>query len=65
LKKNLSDATSGMSLMAEIKHASPSKGDISLTALVIEQALTYALAGDSVIAVLTVPHWLKDLSMTC
>jgi len=65
LKKNLSDATSGMSLMAEIKHASPSKGDISLTALVIEQALTYALAGDSVIAVLTVPHWFKDLFMTC
>jgi len=34
----------------------------SLTTLVVEQALTYALAGDSVI---TVPHWFKDLSMTC
>jgi len=60
LKENLSDATSGMSLMAAIKRASPSKGDISL--LVVEQALTYALAGDSVI---TVPHWFKYLSMTC
>jgi anthranilate synthase/indole-3-glycerol phosphate synthase/phosphoribosylanthranilate isomerase len=59
LKKNPSDATSGMSLMAEIKRASPSKGDISLTTPVAEQALTYALAGASVISVLTEPHWFK------
>jgi len=48
-----------------IKRTSPSKGDTSLTTLVAERALTYALAGDSVIAVLTVPHWFNDLSMTC
>ena len=59
LKKNPSDATSGMSLMAEIKRASPSKGNISLTTPVAEQTLTYALAGASVISVLTEPHWFK------
>ena len=59
LKKNPSDATSGVSLMAEIKRASPSKGDISLMTPVAEQALTYALAGASVISVLTEPHWFK------
>lgn len=59
LKKNPSDATAGISLMAEIKRASPSKGDISLTTPVAEQALTYALAGASVISVLTEPHWFK------
>ncbi len=47
------------SLMAEIKRASPSKGAIALTTPVAEQALTYALAGASVISVLTEPHWFK------
>ncbi|KAF7760237.1 hypothetical protein Agabi119p4_10913 [Agaricus bisporus var. burnettii] len=59
LKKNPSDVASGMSLMAEIKRASPSKGNIALTTPVAEQALTYALAGASVISVLTEPHWFK------
>lgn len=46
-------------LMAEIKRASPSKGDIALTANAAQQAITYALAGASVISVLTEPTWFK------
>lgn len=46
-------------LMAEIKRASPSKGDIALSASAAQQALTYALAGASVISVLTEPTWFK------
>ena len=46
-------------LMAEIKRASPSKGDIAPTANAAQQALTYALAGASVISVLTEPTWFK------
>jgi len=46
-------------LMAEIKRASPSKGDIALTANAASQALTYALGGASVISVLTEPKWFK------
>ncbi|KAF8154703.1 indole-3-glycerol phosphate synthase, partial [Crassisporium funariophilum] len=50
---------SSPSLMAEIKRASPSKGPIALTANAAQQALTYALAGASVISVLTEPTWFK------
>ncbi|KAH7926947.1 hypothetical protein BV22DRAFT_1008012 [Leucogyrophana mollusca] len=46
-------------LMAEIKRASPSKGNIALTANAAQQALTYALSGASVISVLTEPSWFK------
>ncbi|PCH36729.1 N-anthranilate isomerase [Wolfiporia cocos MD-104 SS10] len=46
-------------LMAEIKRASPSKGAINLGANAAAQALTYALAGASVISVLTEPTWFK------
>ncbi|KAF9451551.1 IGPS-domain-containing protein, partial [Macrolepiota fuliginosa MF-IS2] len=73
LRRNPSNILSGSneilspSLMAEIKRASPSKGPIALTTPVAEQALTYALAGASVISVLTEPHWFKgslhDMSM--
>ena len=48
-----------LSLMAEIKRASPSKGIISLSACAPAQACTYALAGASVISVLTEPEWFK------
>ncbi|EME48811.1 anthranilate synthase-like protein [Dothistroma septosporum NZE10] len=48
-----------LSLMAEIKRASPSKGIISLSACAAAQARTYALAGASVISVLTEPEWFK------
>lgn len=46
-----------LSLMAEIKRASPSKGIISISACAPAQARTYALAGASVISVLTEPEW--------
>ena len=46
-------------LMAEIKRASPSKGDIDINANAPSQALKYATAGASVISVLTEPTWFK------
>jgi anthranilate synthase / indole-3-glycerol phosphate synthase / phosphoribosylanthranilate isomerase len=46
-------------LMAEIKRASPSKGDIDIHANAPSQALKYATAGASVISVLTEPTWFK------
>ncbi|KAF7980811.1 hypothetical protein HWV62_36422 [Athelia sp. TMB] len=52
-------AGKGTALMAEIKRASPSKGPIAMSANAAEQALTYALAGASVISVLTEPTWFK------
>ncbi|KAF2863665.1 IGPS-domain-containing protein [Piedraia hortae CBS 480.64] len=48
-----------LSLMAEIKRASPSKGIISLTVNAPAQARAYALAGASTISVLTEPDWFK------
>jgi anthranilate synthase/indole-3-glycerol phosphate synthase/phosphoribosylanthranilate isomerase len=45
--------------MAEIKRASPSKGIISLSTCAPSQARKYALAGASVISVLTEPEWFK------
>ncbi|KAL8952757.1 MAG: hypothetical protein Q9222_001342 [Ikaeria aurantiellina] len=48
-----------LSLMAEIKRASPSKGIISLDTCAPQQAREYALAGASVISVLTEPEWFK------
>lgn len=49
----------GTALMAEIKRASPSKGPIAMSTNVAEQAIAYALAGASVISVLTEPTWFK------
>ena len=48
-----------ISLMAEIKRASPSKGDIAPDVCAPEQARKYALAGASVISVLTEPEYFK------
>jgi len=48
-----------LSLMAEVKRASPSKGIISMSTSAPAQAKTYALAGASVISVLTEPEWFK------
>ncbi|KAF2185729.1 anthranilate synthase component 2 [Zopfia rhizophila CBS 207.26] len=48
-----------LSLMAEIKRASPSKGIISLATCAPAQARKYAVAGASVISVLTEPEWFK------
>ncbi|KAI7908349.1 indole-3-glycerol phosphate synthase-domain-containing protein [Cokeromyces recurvatus] len=47
------------SLLAEVKRASPSKGNIDAAANAAEQALQYALAGASVISVLTEPKWFR------
>lgn len=46
-------------IMAEMKRASPSKGDIALQAHAGAQALAYARAGADVISVLTEPKWFK------
>lgn len=48
-----------LSLMAEIKRASPSKGPIAMTICAPAQARKYAAAGASVISVLTEPEWFK------
>ena len=48
-----------LSLMAEIKRASPSKGPIAMTICAPAQARKYAMAGASVISVLTEPEWFK------
>ncbi|KAH8722576.1 indole-3-glycerol phosphate synthase-domain-containing protein [Phaeosphaeriaceae sp. PMI808] len=48
-----------LSLMAEIKRASPSKGVISLSTCAPAQARIYAQAGASTISVLTEPEWFK------
>ncbi|PGH10013.1 multifunctional tryptophan biosynthesis protein [Blastomyces parvus] len=48
-----------LSLMAEIKRASPSKGLISSSTCAPTQARKYAMAGASVISVLTEPEWFK------
>ncbi|WVR06749.1 multifunctional tryptophan biosynthesis protein [Kwoniella sp. DSM 27419] len=52
-------STPHTAVMAEIKRASPSKGDIAPSASAPAQALKYALAGASVISVLTEPKWFK------
>ena len=48
-----------LSLMAEIKRASPSKGQIAMSICAPRQARNYAMAGASVISVLTEPEWFK------
>jgi anthranilate synthase/indole-3-glycerol phosphate synthase/phosphoribosylanthranilate isomerase len=55
----LSKAADPVALMAEIKRASPSKGDIDIAAHAAEQALSYAAGGAAVISVLTEPKWFK------
>jgi anthranilate synthase/indole-3-glycerol phosphate synthase/phosphoribosylanthranilate isomerase len=49
----------GISLLAEIKRASPSKGVFAIDSDAPSQARKYALAGASVISVLTEPEWFK------
>ncbi|KAJ3727005.1 anthranilate synthase component II [Lentinula raphanica] len=51
------DTENRLSLLAEIKRASPSKGPISVATSPASQALTYALAGANTISVLTEPKW--------
>lgn len=48
-----------MALAAEFKRASPSKGDIAIKLTAGGQASNYAIAGASVISILTEPYWFK------
>lgn len=57
--KRLRESAYPLALMAEIKRASPSKGIISLSTCAPAQARKYAIAGASVISVLTEPEWFK------
>ena len=52
-------ASSPMALIAEIKRASPSKGDIAPGADAAKQGRIYADAGVAAISVLTEPTWFK------
>ncbi|WFD25678.1 anthranilate synthase / indole-3-glycerol phosphate synthase [Malassezia nana] len=55
----LGTAPGAPGIMAEIKRASPSKGNLALEAHAAEQALAYARGGAHVISVLTEPTWFK------
>ena len=48
-----------LAVLAEIKRASPSKGDIFPDAIAAEQAQKYAEAGAATISILTEPKWFK------
>ena len=48
-----------ISLAAEFKRASPSKGDIATDLDITTQITTYANAGASIVSVLTEPKWFK------
>ncbi len=52
-------AESPMALIAEVKRASPSKGDIAPGIDAAQQALAYARGGAAAISVLTEPTWFK------
>ncbi|KAJ1985861.1 anthranilate synthase / indole-3-glycerol phosphate synthase [Dimargaris cristalligena] len=54
-----SSLCSTLAVMAEVKRASPSKGDICIDAVAAEQGLAYAQAGAAVVSVLTEPTWFK------
>ena len=57
--RRLRSSPFSLSLAAEVKRASPSKGDIAPFICAPAQAKKYALAGASVISVLTEPEWFK------
>lgn len=57
--KRLRQSPYPLSLLAEVKRASPSKGIIALNTCAPAQARKYATAGASVISVLTEPEWFK------
>ncbi|KXN72120.1 anthranilate synthase component 2 [Conidiobolus coronatus NRRL 28638] len=57
--KRLRQTPGKTAVMAEIKRASPSKGNIQLDALAPQIGLKYADMGASVISVLTEPKWFK------
>lgn len=66
LKLKWNQKEGNLSVLGEVKRASPSKGDISIDIIASEQGMKYAKAGVTVISCLTEPTWfkgtLKDLS---
>ncbi|GAV55463.1 hypothetical protein ZYGR_0AV00940 [Zygosaccharomyces rouxii] len=57
--QRLKNSSGSAAVLAEVKRASPSKGDICPDAHSAQQALRYAKAGAVTISVLTEPHWFK------
>lgn len=57
--QRLKSSPGSAAVLAEVKRASPSKGDICPNAHSAQQALGYAKAGAATISVLTEPHWFK------
>lgn len=57
--ERLSSHSNSVGVLAEIKRASPSKGNIDLSVDVPSQALSYAHAGAVAVSVLTEPNWFK------
>ncbi|KAI9296025.1 anthranilate synthase component 2 [Neoconidiobolus thromboides FSU 785] len=55
LKQNITQ----LAVLAEVKRASPSKGDIAKDINAVEQCLNYAKNGAATISVLTEPTWFK------
>ncbi len=55
--ERLKNSKTNLSLIAEIKRSSPSKGPIELQVNAPAQALIYAKSGASAISVLTEPNW--------
>jgi anthranilate synthase/indole-3-glycerol phosphate synthase/phosphoribosylanthranilate isomerase len=59
ITKRIRNCVGKIAIMAEIKRASPSKGDINTDACAPEEGLLYAEAGAAVISVLTEPNHFK------
>lgn len=59
LERALTEDESRLALIAEVKKASPSAGDIDTNIDVVEQALKYEEAGANAISVLTDEHFFK------
>lgn len=57
--QRLKNSAGRAAVLAEVKRASPSKGDICPDANSAQQALRYGKAGAATISVLTEPHWFK------
>ncbi|CCH60860.1 hypothetical protein TBLA_0D03600 [Henningerozyma blattae CBS 6284] len=57
--KRLKGSNSRAAVIAEIKRASPSKGDFNVKVVAAKQGLEYAKAGAAAISILTEPHWFK------